>query len=143
MEEIFDGWMWYMISPLLTTDDAVMIRTVTGRWNEGYRYGALRCVFFMMLKLDQYKKVWHYDSDGGRVRTMLRKRSISLRGDTASWTRRGGLDLLRGRSDGFVGGIGPLKDKCTRSTALGVTLGLPMMTLRFRAIVMSLDMGKR
>ena len=48
--------MWYMISPLLTTDDAVMLRTVTSRWNEGNRYGALGYAFFMMLKLDQYEK---------------------------------------------------------------------------------------
>ena len=30
-----------MISPLLTTDDAVMLQTVTSRRNEGNRYRAL------------------------------------------------------------------------------------------------------
>ena len=60
-----------MISPLLTTDDAVMLRTATSRWNEGIRYGALGYAFFMMLKLDQLEKKWHYGSDGNRVCTMF------------------------------------------------------------------------
>ena len=59
-----------MISPLLTTDDAVMSRTVNSRWNTGNRYGALGDFCFMMLQSDQYE--WHYCSDGNQVYTMLR-----------------------------------------------------------------------
>ena len=75
-----------MIYTFLTTDDAVMLRTVTSRWNEGNRYGALGDVFFKMLKHDQHKKVWHYESDGNRVCTSLRKRNPFTEG-----IRRDGL----------------------------------------------------
>ena len=63
-----------LTSPLVTTDDAVILRTVASRWNEGNRYGALGYAFFTTLKLDQYRELWHYDSDGNRVCTSLRKR---------------------------------------------------------------------
>ena len=33
MEDMLYGSVWCMINPLLTTDDAVMTRTVTSRWN--------------------------------------------------------------------------------------------------------------
>ena len=39
MDEILCGTNWRMISPLLTTDDVVWWRTVTGRWSVGSRYG--------------------------------------------------------------------------------------------------------
>ena len=91
MEEILYGSIWCMISPLLTTDDAVMlISTVTCRWNGENRHGALGYAFFMMLKLDQYKKVWHLDSDGNRVCTLLRMRNPFMEG-----IRRDGLQLPR------------------------------------------------
>ena len=44
------GLIW-CISPLLTTDDAVMKHTLTRRWNGGNKYGALGYACFMMLKL--------------------------------------------------------------------------------------------
>ena len=46
IEGIRYGPLWHMISLLLTTDDAVMLRTVALRWNVGNRYG----------KLEQYEK---------------------------------------------------------------------------------------
>ena len=39
MEEILYGSICCMLSPLLTTDDAVMLRTATRRWNEGSSVG--------------------------------------------------------------------------------------------------------
>ena len=53
MEEILDGSIWCMISPLLTPDDAVMSRTVTSRWNVGDRCGTLGDFYFMLLHSDQ------------------------------------------------------------------------------------------
>ena len=91
-----------MISPLLTTDDAVMVRKMTSRWNEGNRYGALGYSFFMMLNLDQHKKVWHYDLDGNRVCTMLRKRNLfmdSIRGDGLQFPREGTSPVGQGEVD--------------------------------------------
>ena len=41
MDEILYGTLWRMISPLLTTNDAVRCRTVTSRWNVGSRYGEM------------------------------------------------------------------------------------------------------
>ena len=67
-----------MISPFLTTDDTIIGRTVTDRWNEEQVW-----TFFMVLKLDQYEKKRHLDSDGTRVCTMSRQRNLimdSIRG---------------------------------------------------------------
>ena len=123
MEEILYKPIWCMISPLLTTDDAVMSRTVTSGWNEGNRYGALGDFFFMMLQSDPHDKKWHYDSNGNGVCTMLRKRnpimdSFRRRGlhlpqeetspggqeevDMASFGVRNGLDGLSGRRNTIV-----------------------------------------
>ena len=43
--------------PLLTTDDAVMSRTVTCCWNEVYRHGALEDFYLMMLQSDLREEV--------------------------------------------------------------------------------------
>ena len=67
-----------------------------------------------MLQPDQYEKKWHYDSDGNRVCTMIRKRnpvmdSIRRREfhlpqeETTKCTTGGGHGLLRGRGDGLDG----------------------------------------
>ena len=90
MEEILYGSIWCMICRLLTTDDAVRLRTLASRWNGRDRYGALGHAFFTLLKLDQYREVWHYDSDCNRVCTPLRKRIPFMEG-----IRRDGLRLHR------------------------------------------------
>ena len=41
MEETLHGTSWSMVSPLLTTDDAVRCRTTASHWNVGCRYGEL------------------------------------------------------------------------------------------------------
>ena len=75
MEEILYGSTWCMSSPLLTTDDAVMLRTVSCRWNEGNRRGVGE-VFFMMVQSDPYEKKSHCDSDLFRV--CFRRRGLHL-----------------------------------------------------------------
>ena len=41
MDEIFYGSIWCMVGTLLTTDDAVRLRVVAIRWNEGSRHGEM------------------------------------------------------------------------------------------------------
>ena len=56
---------------LLATDDVVRLRVVASRWNECDRYGSLGHVFFTLLRLEQYRELWHYDIDGNRVSTSV------------------------------------------------------------------------
>ena len=85
MEDILHGSVWCMNSSMLTTDDVVMLRTVTSRLNLVNRNGALGDFQFMMLQSDPYEKKLLCDSDGNRVCTMLRKRSPIM----DSFRRRG------------------------------------------------------
>ena len=65
MDEILHGTIWSMISPLVTTDDVVRCRTVTtGKMGEFH---------FEPQQNDPYEKHWHYDSDGNKTYTMLKK----------------------------------------------------------------------
>ena len=73
MEEVFCGSIWCMINPLLTTDDVVMLRAVTSRWNEGSRCGALGCAFFTILKLDQHLELWNGTCGAGIMIQALTK----------------------------------------------------------------------
>ena len=68
-----------------------------------------------MLKLDQHRELWHYDSDGNRVCTSMRKRipfmegirsdglSLPRKEKTATWSRGDGSGLsLQANSIGEV-----------------------------------------
>ena len=139
MEEKVYGSLWDMISPLLTTDDAVMLRTVTRRWNEENKHGALGYAFFMMLKLDQYENKWHYGSDGNRVCTMLRKcnpmmDSIRRRGLHPPQEETPPIGLGEVDTTSFGDAVMALSGNqvaeahlCTRLTALGATPSLPTL----------------
>ena len=75
-----------MISPLLTTDDAVTSRTVNSRRKMESEYGALGYFYLLMLQSDAYEKQWHYDSDGNQAYTMSRKRNPIM--DSSTFLRR-------------------------------------------------------
>ena len=64
-----------MISPLLTTDEAVRCRTVATSWNEGSRYGLMGEMFFQLLHKDSFAKHWYYDGEGDKLCTLLKKRN--------------------------------------------------------------------
>ena len=74
MEEILFGPLWYMISPLLTTDDVVMLRTVARRWTVGNKYGALGETSLMLI-LEEYEKTGNMMRMAKCVFSMLRKRN--------------------------------------------------------------------
>ena len=74
-----------MISPLLTTDDAVRCRTVTRRWNVGSRYGEMGEMFFQLLHNDPFAKHWYYDSECNKLCTMLKKRNPFMEGFRKWW----------------------------------------------------------
>ena len=76
MEEVFHGPTWCTIRHLLATDDVVRLGVVASCWNECDRYGPLGHVFFTLLKLEQYRELWHYDRDGNRVNTSVRRRTL-------------------------------------------------------------------
>ena len=78
VEEAFHGSIWYTVTPLLVTDDAVRVRVVVSRWNKGDRCGPLGRVFFNMLTLERHRELWHYDTDGNRVTTMVKRRVLVL-----------------------------------------------------------------
>ena len=59
---------------MLATDDVVRLRVAASRWNKGDLYGSLERIFFNMLKLEQHRELWHYDTDGNRVITSVRRR---------------------------------------------------------------------
>ena len=71
MEESLHGTIWYMISPLLTTDDAVRCRTVARRWNVGSRCGEMGEMFFQLLHNDPFAKHWFYDSEWNKLCTVV------------------------------------------------------------------------
>ena len=50
-----------------------VVRVAASRWNKGDRYGPLGRVFFNMLTLERHR-LWHYDTDGIRVITSVRRR---------------------------------------------------------------------
>ena len=75
MEESLYGTTWYMISPLLTTDEAVRCRMVAKRWNVGSRCGKTGAMFFQLLHNDPFAKQWYYDSEGNKLCTLLKKRN--------------------------------------------------------------------
>ena len=54
MEESLSGTTWNIISPLLTTDEAVRCRTVAKRWNVGSRSWKLGKMFFQLLHNDPF-----------------------------------------------------------------------------------------
>ena len=148
MEEVFFGSIWCMISPLLTTDDAVMLRKVTSRWIEENKYRALGDFFFMMLQSDLNEQKWHYDSDGNRVCTMLRKRSPIMdsfhkRGlhlpqeetSPGGQCEGGHGGLLGGYRDGLDGVSTSPKHNRTRQVALGAILGSMTMATRYPVVV--------
>ena len=56
----------------------------------GDRYGPLGRVFFNMLTLERHKELWHYDTDGNRVITSVKRRIPVMEGN-----RRNGLQLPR------------------------------------------------
>ena len=58
VEEILYGSVWNMITPLLTTDDVVKVRSAARRWNVGDRYGALGDTFLRLLKREQFEDSW-------------------------------------------------------------------------------------
>ena len=89
MEEVFMYRSGKQIAPLLATDDGVRLRVAPTRWNKGDLYGPLG-VFFTMLKLEQHKELWHYDTDSNRVITWVRRRILVLEG-----IRRDPLQLAR------------------------------------------------
>ena len=117
MDEMLYGLNWLVVGPLLTTDDAVRLRAVANRWNEGDRYGALGNAFFTLLKLDLYRELWQYDSNGYQVCTSSRQRiplmegtrkwtSTTPEGKAARWASRDGFGLLRERGASFDEGSG-------------------------------------
>ena len=65
---------------LLATDDVVRLRVVDSRWNECDKCGPLGHVFFNMLTLQRHKELWHYDTDGNRVSTSVRRRIPIMEG---------------------------------------------------------------
>ena len=80
LEEVFHGSIWYTISPMLATDDVVRLCVVASRWNECDRYGSLGHFFFTLVKLEQYRELWHYDGDGSRVKISVRRRTPIMEG---------------------------------------------------------------
>ena len=86
MAEVFHGSIWYSISSMLTTDDLVRLRAVASRWNECDRYGPLGHVFFTLLKLEQYRELWH-DRNWNRVNTSVRRRIPIMEGFRTAVTR--------------------------------------------------------
>ena len=130
MEEIRS--LWNMTSLLLTTDDAVMPRTAARRWNVGNKneaqgehlpldveHGTVRENGTMVRMGDACTHCC-----GSEIRSWTVSAGAgSCRGDTASWTRRGGHDLLQRRSEGLIG-IRPPKHNCTSLTTPGPTLGI-------------------
>ena len=75
---------------MLATDHAVHMRVAASRWIKGDGYGPLGRVFFNMLTLERHRQLWHYDADGNRVITSVRKRILVIGG-----IRRDGLQLQR------------------------------------------------
>ena len=72
---------------MLATDDVVRLRVAASRWNKGDRYGPLGRIFFNMLKLEQHRELWHYDKDGNRLISSVRRRIPvvgGIRGATGS-----------------------------------------------------------
>ena len=70
---------------LVATDDVVSV--VSSRWNECDRYGSLGHVFFTLLRLEQYRELWHYDMDGNRVSTSVPRRIPIMEGTRTAVTR--------------------------------------------------------
>ena len=77
MEETLNRTLWSMISPLLTTDDAVRCRTTARRWDVGCHYGELGEIFFQFLHNDPFAK---HDAEGNKLCTMLKKRNPFMDG---------------------------------------------------------------
>ena len=63
---------------MLATVDVVRLRVMASRWNECDRYDPH--VFFTLLKLELYRELWHYNRDGNRVYTLVRKRIPIMEG---------------------------------------------------------------
>ena len=89
MEEVMVS-IWHAIGPMLVADDVVRLRVAASRWNKGDWCGSLGRVFFNMLTLERHKKLWHYDTDGNRVITSVRRRIPVMEG-----IRRDGPQLPR------------------------------------------------
>ena len=70
-----------MVSPVLTTDDAVRLRVVASRCNVGNRYGDMGELHFLLLQNDPYEKHWHYDMNGNKTYAMLKKNNPFSRFD--------------------------------------------------------------
>ena len=90
MEEVFHGSIWFSIGPILAADDVVRLRVAASRWNKGDCCGPLGRVFFNMLTVERHSELGHYDTDGNRVITSVRRRVPVMEG-----IRRDGLQLPR------------------------------------------------
>ena len=89
----------------------------------------LRDVFFMMLQSDHTRRSGHIIwtvitctmfRKRNPIMDTIRKRALSSsRADTTNWTRGGGHDLFRGRSDGLVGMSGRRNEVVLRGQVVG------------------------
>ena len=73
MDERLYGSIWRMVRPLLTTDDVVRLRVAARRWNVGNRHGEMGVFYFLLLQNEPYEKHWHYDMNGNKTYTLLKK----------------------------------------------------------------------
>ena len=61
----------FTIRPILAADNVVRLRFAASRWKKSDWFGPLGRIFFNMLTLERYKKLWKYDTDGNHVFTSV------------------------------------------------------------------------